>query len=111
MVREPVSMDISHDPGLLQLAQEVRRTGRPRLLRFDGEDIAVLMPAKNRARRRATGHRTSISSGGTAAIPRGSIVARTAGAVRRAETPYSREEEREAFERGVAEEVIASMDR
>lgn len=41
--------------------------------------------------------------------PYGSVVARTAGALRGSDPGCSIEEERAAFERGVAEEVVRSM--
>ena len=44
MARELRPIDISNTPELLRLAEEVRSTGEPRLLRADSEDIAVLMP-------------------------------------------------------------------
>lgn len=44
MVRELEPLDVSAMPELAQLADEVERTGRPRRLRRDGRDIAVLIP-------------------------------------------------------------------
>jgi hypothetical protein len=46
-------IDISNDPELLKLAEEVHTTHEPRILRRDDEDLAVLMPVTpKRARRR-----------------------------------------------------------
>lgn len=55
MPRQPEPLDVGGLPDLLKLAEEVQRTGAPRLLQRNGEDIAVLSPAKpkRRARRRA----------------------------------------------------------
>ncbi len=48
-------IDISNDPELLKLAEEVHTTHEPRILRRDDEDLAVLMPVgpKRKRRRRA----------------------------------------------------------
>jgi hypothetical protein len=46
-------LDITDTPELLQLAEEVRRTKEPRLLRRDGEDLAIVVPlAPTSSRRR-----------------------------------------------------------
>jgi hypothetical protein len=46
MTAEPVYLDISGNAELKALAEEVRRSGRPRVLREGGRDIAVLSPAE-----------------------------------------------------------------
>lgn len=48
-------IDISHDPELLKLAEEVHTMHEPRILRRNDEDLAVLMPVgpKRKRRRRA----------------------------------------------------------
>lgn len=38
------SIDISDVPDVLKLAEEVRRDGEPRVLRRNGEDLAVVLP-------------------------------------------------------------------
>ncbi len=38
------SIDISDVPELLRLAEEVRRAGEPRVLRRNGEDLAMVVP-------------------------------------------------------------------
>ncbi len=48
MAQELEAIDISSSPELLRLAEEVHRTGQPRSLRRNGEDVAVLMPAPPR---------------------------------------------------------------
>ncbi len=45
-------IDISNDPELLKLAEEVHTTHEPRILRRDDEDLAVLMPAGPKRRRK-----------------------------------------------------------
>ena len=45
----PIDITKSHD--LLRLAEEVRRSGRPRLLRRGNEDVAVLSPVRPKATR------------------------------------------------------------
>lgn len=56
MVAEPVPIDLETMPELAALAEEVRRTGTPRVLRRDGQDVALLMPPRQtRKRRKRTG--------------------------------------------------------
>src|SRR3712207_1320817 len=45
MAAELNPIEISTIPELAHLADEVRRTRRPRRLRHNGKDVAVLMPA------------------------------------------------------------------
>lgn len=52
-LRELKAVDISDAPDLLRLAEEVRDTKEPRLLRRDTEDIAVIMPVKPITTRRS----------------------------------------------------------
>ena len=62
MARELRSIDISDVPELLRLAEEVRTTNEPHVLRRAGEDIAVLMPigptTKRRGRKPALARRS-----------------------------------------------------
>jgi hypothetical protein len=51
MTREPASIDISAIPELARVARKVARTGRSCVLRQDGADVAVISPARSRARR------------------------------------------------------------
>ncbi len=44
MAEQPKSIDISDVPDILRLAEEVRRVGEPRVLRRDGEDLAMVVP-------------------------------------------------------------------
>src|SRR4051812_6128548 len=53
MAKELTPVDVTNTPDLLRLAEEVRRSGQPRLLRRDDEDLAVLSPAPTAAKRRA----------------------------------------------------------
>jgi antitoxin (DNA-binding transcriptional repressor) of toxin-antitoxin stability system len=47
------SIEIGDSPEILRLAEEVRRAGEPRVLRKDGEEIAVVVPLPQpRGRRR-----------------------------------------------------------
>lgn len=45
-------IDISNDPELLKLAEEVHTTHEPRILRRDDEDLAVLMPITPKRKRK-----------------------------------------------------------
>ncbi len=44
MAEQPKSIDISDVLDILRLAEEVRRVGEPRVLRRDGEDLAMVVP-------------------------------------------------------------------
>jgi hypothetical protein len=59
MAKEPKHIDISGIPELLSIAEEVRRTNEPRILRQDSEDLAILAPIKTVAKRSAKGKPTS----------------------------------------------------
>lgn len=39
------SIDVSDQPELLRIAEEVHATRQPRVLRCDGEDLAIVTPA------------------------------------------------------------------
>jgi hypothetical protein len=53
MATEFKSIDISHVPELLRLAEEVRDSKEARVLRVNGEDIALMVPVRRRSKRRA----------------------------------------------------------
>lgn len=53
MPRETMSIDVSHMPDLLRLAEEVGASGEPRILKRDGEALAVVTPIVSRSRIRA----------------------------------------------------------
>ncbi len=44
MAEQPKSIDMSDAADILRLADEVRRTGESRVLRRNGEDLAMLVP-------------------------------------------------------------------
>ncbi len=46
MSKNVTPIDISHFPDLIRLAEEVKTTRKPRILKKNSEDIAVLMPIK-----------------------------------------------------------------
>lgn len=52
MARELASTDISEAPDILRLVEEVRRSGRARVLRLADEDLAVLSPVNTSGKRR-----------------------------------------------------------
>lgn len=58
MTHEAISMDVSGNPELLSFAQEVKRSGRSRVLRTAGEELARVVPIAARSRARRT-RRTS----------------------------------------------------
>ncbi len=53
MERKLKRIDVSGVPELLSIAEEVRKTREPRLLRRDSEDLAIVMPVKPAPRTRA----------------------------------------------------------
>ena len=59
IAKEFKAVDISDAPELLRLAEEVRASREPRLLRRNGEDLAVLTPLAHAPRRRHTRTKTS----------------------------------------------------
>src|SRR4051794_3425100 len=52
MAQERESIDISHNPEMLRLAEEVRRSKTPRVLRADDRDVAVVMPVADVPKKR-----------------------------------------------------------
>lgn len=50
MAKEFAPIDISKSPDMLRIAEEVRATHSPRILRRDNEDIAVVMPIQPKRR-------------------------------------------------------------
>lgn len=55
MARELKAIDVTLVPELLRIAREVRASREPRVLRGDGEDLAILSPTgspRRRSRRR-----------------------------------------------------------
>ncbi len=76
MTSNYASIDISADPALLALAEDVRRTNRPRVLRRENEDIAVITPVHDVARPSSRG-----SAAGTAKYPTVASLAGAAGSL------------------------------
>jgi len=59
MAREVERIDISNSPDLLRIAEQVRDTKQPRLLRKNGEDLALITPLRPASARRVKGRPTS----------------------------------------------------
>ena len=53
MAHEHETIDISHNPDLLRIAEAVRKSNTPRVLRRDNEDVAVVMPLADGKKSRA----------------------------------------------------------
>ncbi len=53
-MRELKPVEIGAMPDLVRLAEEVQSEGAGRILRHNGEDVAVLLPRKRASRRRRT---------------------------------------------------------
>jgi hypothetical protein len=105
MTLEVTSLDVSAIPELAKLARETAREGRTVVLRVDDIDLAVLSPF---SRRRPP--QLSPPSLPLPRYPKGGIVAATAGAVQYDGPVLTGEEERDAFERGIAAEVQESLE-
>jgi hypothetical protein len=54
MAKEPKHIDISRIPELLSIAQEVRRTHEPRILKQESEELAMLSPILPKKRSQPT---------------------------------------------------------
>jgi hypothetical protein len=52
MAEDHQTMDISNNPDLLRLVEEVRRSNSPLVLRQDDQEIAVILPLANGKPRR-----------------------------------------------------------
>ncbi len=97
MASELSPIDISRVPELAHLVDEVATTGKRRRITRGGRDVAVLQPVAEPNDEQPTSRPLR--------FPKGSVVAGTAGIVQYDGPPLTLEEERAAFERGVAEEV------
>ena len=58
MAREMRAIDISGVPDMVRIAEEVRMSGRPRILRRNGEDMAMVIPLAHGRKRRTRHSRT-----------------------------------------------------
>jgi len=61
MAKELKPIDITHTPEVLRLAEEVARSGVPRVLRRDNQDVAVISPAAPTVKRHKRSKPTSES--------------------------------------------------
>jgi hypothetical protein len=52
MTTEPIPINLADIPALASVVEEVRRTRRPRLIRRNGEDVALLTPVPPKRRRK-----------------------------------------------------------
>ena len=59
MARERKAVEIGNMPERLRLAEEVHDSEEPRVLHQDGRELAVLMPVKPSAKRRARRKKTA----------------------------------------------------
>jgi hypothetical protein len=51
MAQERIHIDISNEPGLRALVDQVTATGNPAVLQVDSKDVAVLQPARKSKKR------------------------------------------------------------
>ncbi|HTE83294.1 MAG TPA: hypothetical protein VK821_01010 [Dehalococcoidia bacterium] len=59
MAEEIIPIDVSAMPELRRLAEDVARTRRPKALRVDSEDVALIVPKTSRRSRIPRGRPTS----------------------------------------------------
>jgi hypothetical protein len=59
MAEELQPLDVSDSPDLARLAEEVARTRVPRLLRRDGQELAIVQPVAPARSRRSRSRRTA----------------------------------------------------
>ena len=104
MTPDATTIDVSAIPELAKLARDTAREGRTVVLRVDDTDLAVLSPLPHRRPPGLDVPRLSLPR-----YPKGGIVAATAGAVQYDGPVLTAEQERDAFERGVAAEVEKRM--
>ena len=52
MAEQPESIDITNVPEILRLAEEVHRAGEPRILRSNGQELALVAPLPQSKKRR-----------------------------------------------------------
>lgn len=52
VARERETLDISQNPALIQLVDEIRARNTPRVLQRDNEDVAIVLPIANGTKRR-----------------------------------------------------------
>ncbi|MHB8573779.1 MAG: hypothetical protein ACYDCQ_00465 [Dehalococcoidia bacterium] len=94
MTAEPQPLDITNTPELSRVADDVRHTGRPRVWRRGGKDIAVLVPIAN-AVRTPPPYNPALAAV-LEKLPKDSIVARTAGSLHTDQPFPGYDQEREA---------------
>ena len=108
MVAEQEPIDISTMPELARLADEVRRTRRPRVLRRGNVDVAVLVPLTS-AVRTPVPYNPALEAV-LAKLPEDSVVRRTAGILHTDQPFPGYEIEREAAEMAMAIDVIDELE-
>lgn len=100
MTRELTPIDIRQVPELDHLVDEVRTTRLTRRITRGNQDVALLVPVPPAAD--AQPQQTPAPQ----RFPKGGVVAATAGIVRYDGPALSIEQERAAFEQGVADEAM-----
>lgn len=112
MRRNGMAVDVSEQPELARLAEAVRATGEPCVLRRGEEEIAVIVPASppTEPEQRVSAKRGEKLSREAVIARDREIVARTAGALKQyvPSPPLTRAQEKGAFEQGVADQVMES---
>ena len=108
MTTESQPFDITNEPQLSRLADEVRRNRRPQIWRRGNENVAVLMPLAPQEHATITPVPYNPKLAAVlAGLPKDSVVARTAGALHTDQAFPGNHEEKEAAAIAIAADIVA----
>jgi hypothetical protein len=102
-------LDITDEPQLSRLADEVRRAERPQVWRRANQDVAMLIPLTHAIP--TPPPKNPALAALLAKLPKDSVVARTAGALHTAQPFPGYDEEREAAAAAMALDYVARSER
>lgn len=108
MITESQPLDITNEPRLSHLADEVRKARRPQVWRRANEDVSMLVPLAPQERATITPAPYNPKLAEVlAGLPKDSVVARTAGALHTDQPFPGSEEEREAAAAAMVLDLVA----
>jgi len=105
MITESQPLDITNEPQLSRLAEEVRKAKRPQVWRRGNEDVAMLVPLSHAVPTPMPENPALTAL--LAKLPKNSVVARTAGALHTDQPFPGYDEEREAAAAAMALDFVA----
>ena len=108
MTTESQLLDITNEPQLSHLVDQVRKTKRPQVWRRGNEDVAMLIPlaVQEHATITPVPHNPALAAL-LARLPKDSVTARTAGALHTDQSFPGYDEEREAAAAAMALDFVA----